>query len=1447
MNSETQYYPLTHPQKIIWHMEKFFPCTSLAVIAGTITLQENVDCSILNRAINYIIENNEGLRLRLVEYEGQPRQYVADYSPYDIEVLDFRNKDKKEFYLWEEEQARTPFSLIDHDLFYFAIVKVNECDTAVLIKTHHLVSDGWTMTLIASQVIENYLILSGRILHIIQPKPSYLDYIFSEEEYKKSDKMQKAREYWLNKYEMGYEVAKLKSRTSNDISTRSCRKTFILPEKLYKKILEYTKANGISVFSLYACAVSMYISRVTGKESFNFGTFILNRSNKREKEIMGMFANTVPLMVKINSNENLKEFAKQIAGEFLSVLKNQKYPHDMLKCDLRQKLSTEESLIDIILSYQNAKLSNESKEMKYKSRWHFNENQTHSLTIDINDRENEGKLIISYDYLEEIFYAKEIDFIHDHIVRLLWHALDNPEKPICHLDMLSETEKRKVLFDFNNTACYYPKEMTLDRVFEEQAHRTPDNVAVISDNETLTYRQLNDKAEKLAYILRQQGVNCDDIVGIMMHRSLDMMVSILAVLKAGAAYMPIDPDYPHDRIAYMLDDSKAAVLLVCQRKISIRYIGRIITVDHRELDETEWVSVEKVHNSRNLAYVIYTSGSTGKPKGVMIEHYSVINRIYWMQRKYPLTDDDIILQKTTYTFDVSVWELVWWFFAGARMCFLEPGDQKFPDRIIAAVERYKVTVMHFVPSMLQAFLEYLEVSHDETRLHTLKRVFASGEALTLNQVHKFDHLLNKSNGTKLTNLYGPTEATVDVSYYDCLTGDKCKSVPIGKPIDNTQLYILDSYHNLLPIGVAGELYIAGDGLARGYINKPELTKERFVNNPFKPGEKMYKTGDLARWMSQGDIEYLGRIDHQIKIRGFRIEVGEIETQIESYPNIKQAVVIAKNDERSSLTHLCAYFTAGELVEIGKLKNFLSTQLPEYMVPGNFMQVPQIPLSANGKVDRNALSVIMMNEDEYRLVPAVTQEQEILAEAFKKELNLKEIGINQNFFELGADSLKVINVLVTVFKYGWGIEMQDFYRYPTIELLCRKITSQYLQMMETAAVSDTPETCIRSVYKNRGGRRKKSDGAILLTGATGFLGSHILHQLAITTDRKIYCLVRKTNCKRIDTKFSQFMHYYFDDDLLHHLGNRIILVEGDITIPNFGLTAANYKQLTEEVSVIVHCAALVKHYGMYEEFEKVNVAGTKVVVDFAADSGANFYHISTLSVSGEYLVSIDSKKKVFSEKDFEIGQNLEENVYVKSKFEAEKIVKKACKNGVAASILRIGNLTARFSDGKKQIDVHTNSFEKHLSVLFELGMVSDNILDIDVEFTPVDSCASCIVKLIEKNVMKDVLHLINKRYVKLNRIVDLFNKKSSLIQILSLEDFLEKVKKRENSSQYLFYLMGEKNFSIMDGFRSNIEIDARYSLQVLKKYGIEWPEINDKYILEFFNGWIKDDENQLSKA
>jgi amino acid adenylation domain-containing protein len=665
----------------------------------------------------------------------------------------------------------------------------------------------------------------------------------------------------------------------------------------------------------------------------------------------------------------------------------------------------------------------------------------------------EGSLACELHYDAALIDGEEAASFASRYVALLANVVAAPGAAIRRLEVVGEEERRQLLEAWNDTRRDYTSDACLHQLFEQQATRTPDATALLFEEERLTYRELNERANRLAHSLRRLGVGPDSRVGLLMERSTEMVVALLGTLKAGGAYVPLDPSYPQERLRFMLDDSRVGVLLTQQRFVALtegtEAAGRLVVLDdaHLLMQGEEVANVESGVAEDNLCYVIYTSGSTGRPKGAMNTHRAVRNRLLWMQDEYGLKQQDRVLQKTPFSFDVSVWEFFWPLMTGAGLVLARPGGHQDAAYLAETIMRHEVTTLHFVPSMLQVFL----AEPGAASCVSPTRVICSGEALTFELQERFFSLLRAG----LHNLYGPTEAAVDVTYWACERGGARQFVPIGRPIANIRIYLLDPDMNLVPGGAAGELHIGGVGLGRGYLNRPGLTAEKFVPDPFstEPGARLYKTGDLARHLPEGSIKYLGRIDHQVKIRGLRIELGEIEAAMRGRAGVKDAAVVCV--EEGGEKRLVGFYTSASVEVDDGLRQFLSASLPAYMLPTRFVRLDALPVNVNGKTDRKAL-VELARADERRgtYVAPRTPLEEKVAEVWARLLGHERVSVEDHFFDLGGHSL-----LATQIAHGLREALQVdvplawfFDGAPTVAGLAAFIEARQIQSAEDAELA-----------------------------------------------------------------------------------------------------------------------------------------------------------------------------------------------------------------------------------------------------------------------------------------------------------------------------------------------------------------------------------------------------------
>jgi amino acid adenylation domain-containing protein len=824
-------------------------------------------------------------------------------------------------------------------------------------------------------------------------------------------------EYWLKKISgeiPEHFLPKKNDQNSGHSVEYSCIK-YEVPANIANELIKYGKNSDLSIHVLIVAALSIVIQRYSG-----LNTVLIGSTKLKQDGYKNLIIHKLSLQ-----NVNFKDFIIAVKESLSEDFNYSNYPFEKLYDHLKRIRNLDNlQLFDI--GFVSTNIQNT-----------FPSEYPYSLKIEFS--RNEESAIFTTHYNNNLYNENLIRSFIAHVLNIFNNFSENLKLPVFQIQILSEEEKRLLLIDFNNSSSEFPSDTTVMQLFEQQVDITPEAIAVINKDEVITYKELNSRANSLASLLKEKGVIPNSVVAIMVERSIEMITGIYGILKSGGAYLPIDPYGPEDRKKHMIDDSKAHILLTQEHFLSVPLDAKIEKINLNDINIYKGSAIDaKLNKPNDLAYVIYTSGSTGNPKGVMIEHRSLVNRLNWMQKKYPIQPSDTILQKTPYTFDVSVWEIFWWSLTGSKVCMLEPGGEKNTSTIINTIHSNHISVSHFVPSMLNTVLEVVANDNDKIKkLASLKQIFSSGEALLLNYIEKFNNSLGKANGTKLTNLYGPTEATVDVTYYDCPTENPITRVPIGNPIDNVQLYVISREKQLQPIGIAGELCISGIGLARGYLYNESLTKEKFIPNPFGEG-RLYLTGDLARWLPDGNIEFLGRLDHQVKIRGNRIELGEIECQLNKLEQIQESVVLALGSESDKF--LCAYIVSENEINGSTLKDHLSKSLPDYMIPAFFIRMGKLPLTPNGKIDRKALP-LPQTIDAEKYIPPRTDTEKKLIEIWAQLLNIgnEKISATANFFDMGAHSLKV-TMLINKIHSAFKIELQPTYIFenPKLSDIANKI-------------------------------------------------------------------------------------------------------------------------------------------------------------------------------------------------------------------------------------------------------------------------------------------------------------------------------------------------------------------------------------------------------------------------
>lgn len=1034
-------FPVSFSQQSMWFYDRISNGNPVFNLSSAVRITGELNLEYIRASWKNIVKRHEAMRTTFRNINGNPVQVINEDMEVEIREVDLSHipadAREKEIDMLLKEESRFVFNLEQGPLFRFGLFILGENEFVFSMTTHHIISDGWSNTIIVNEFFGCYRsLLRGREPVFEEMPVQFADYAYWEREEFKGQKPDKHMAYWGKQLanpttlELPVDKVRPKNRTYEGGYEK-----LIIPEVLAGKLKSLCSSEGVTLFMLVLAAFQTLLHRYSGQNDIFTGTVVANRNKREVEKVDGPFINTLVLRTDFEGDPGFMELLKRVKKTTLDAYEHQELPFDKMLEELKTERDPSRSpLFQVMFILHN----NEKSEMKLdglimQEMDVFSNMAPFDLRLQLWESDNGIKG--GFDYNIALFEPSTVAAISMHLLNLLENVVKNPMENTSKLKFITKAEERQLLFDFNDTKADFPENKVINDYIEEQASKEPENVAVIFGERKVSYGELNRKANRLARLLKEKGVKPECIVAIMMERSVEMITAIMAVEKAGGAYLPIDPHYPADRIDYILTDSRTGILLTHKGFTGYKIPDNIemLDLDDESVFSPDDTDLHEKASPCNISYVIYTSGSTGKPKGTLIEHKSLVNRLNWMQKKYPIDREDVILQKTPYTFDVSVWEMFWWSMAGAKVCFLEPGAEKDPGSIVQAIEKNHVTVIHFVPSMLGIFLEYLKETGETYRVAGLKQVFASGEALTPSQVRDFKALL-AVNGTQLANLYGPTEATIDVSYFDCTCSGEIDSIPIGKPIDNTKLFIMDRNMQLQPVGAAGELCIGGVGLAREYLGKPELTREKFVRNPYEPGERIYRTGDLARMRHDGNIEYIGRIDFQVKIRGLRIELGEIEKQLNTHPAVKESVVIAWKKSEGDI-HLVGYVVCGnnQSAEPHQLQGFLEKSLPEYMVPRVFVLLDKMPLSPNGKIDRKDLPTPVISGNNIYTAPD-NESERVLVDVWQQVLGIENIGTSDNFFETGGDSLKAMQVVIHLKKRGLQLELKDLFEHQTIRKL-----------------------------------------------------------------------------------------------------------------------------------------------------------------------------------------------------------------------------------------------------------------------------------------------------------------------------------------------------------------------------------------------------------------------------
>ncbi|HEJ6926013.1 TPA: amino acid adenylation domain-containing protein [Serratia marcescens] len=1033
--------PLSFAQQRLWFLTQLEGMSETYHIPLALRLHGRLDRQALQHSLDALYARHESLRSRFITREDRPQVQILPANGLPLAFHDLRRHPAQADKLCRQA-ATQPFDLTQGPLVRAALIRLADEEHLFLLTCHHIISDGWSTGILLRELGALYGALRRGDADPLPPLTlQYPDYAAWQRRYLTPERLAAQAQYWRETLIGAPALLTLPTdRPRPTVQSFSGGEVPIaIDAELTQALRQFSRQHGGTLFMTVLAAWSLVLARMAGQQELVIGTPEANRGRLETESLVGFFVSTLALRIDLRDDPDLPTLIARIRHTVLTAQENRDLPFEqVVELVNPPRHLGYTPLFQVMLAWQDGSvrdiplpgLQAELAGLEYSAA-------KFDLTLDLADT-GEG-ISGTLNFATALFDRATAERYGVYLVQALRAMTLNSPRSVSHIDLLPPAEREHLLHDWNRTERDYPLDQTLAALFEQQVRRTPHATALVSGAESLSYAQLNARANRLAHALIARGVGPDSRVAVCAERGLNMVTALFGILKAGGAYVPLDPAYPGERLQYILQDADPVLLLADAAGRAA--LGEPATPQLAlEAVLPETLSAENPApraQASHLAYVIYTSGSTGKPKGAMNEHRGVVNRLVWMQEAYGLTAADTVLQKTPFGFDVSVWEFFWPLMVGARLVMAKPEGHKDPDYLSRAIEQYGVTTLHFVPSMLQSFLADGQAA---TRCGQVVRVMCSGEALPAALVAEFYRRLPQA---ELHNLYGPTEAAVDVTAWHCSREAERVSVPIGRPIANTRIYLLDERGQPVPLGAVGELYIGGVQVARGYLNRPELTAERFLSDPFAPGGRMYRTGDVARYLANGDIEYLGRNDQQVKIRGFRIECGEIEAALATHPAVREAVVDARavGDDKRLVAWVVPAADVAEETLAGALRQHVSAALPDYMVPSAWVVVAALPLSPNGKLDRRALPEPQGAQSQAAYEAPQGEHETLLAAIWRELLNVERVGRHDNFFELGGHSLLAVKLMAQLRRAGWGANVQTLFSTPTLSALAQAMSAQ----------------------------------------------------------------------------------------------------------------------------------------------------------------------------------------------------------------------------------------------------------------------------------------------------------------------------------------------------------------------------------------------------------------------
>ena len=1382
--------PLSYAQTGVYFDCLKNPTSTIYNIPYLLSYPTGTDAQKLADAVKQVVDCHPELSVYFTTEGDAIVQTLADRQPADVT---FASMTDNELTTYKQAFVR-PFNLQKPPLYRFEVV-TTESGVHLLMDIHHLVFDGGSADLLIRQISA---VLEGQT---VEPENyTYLQFVHDQQKAAESESFKASEQFFAEKLQTCEGASEIPADLPKTDEQGLIGEAVCLPD--YERATAFCRDRQITPAHLFLAATAYVVSRYTNNRDVYLCTVSSGRSNLKIADTVGMFVNTLALGLSID-DVTVGDFLTQASETFDATLRHEDYPFARIATDYGFRPS-------IAYAYQVGVLSEYTVGGKSISQELLELNvPKFKINIKIESR----GVVVQYD--DAVYSQVLAESLAESIVAVAQRMMAQPEGKVRQLSIVSQSQE-EALNRIRQTATGDAPFKFFHDCIHHFAQKQPDHEALVAIDGTYTYQEMDRLTDTIAAALHNQGVKARDRVALLLPRTSRLILSLFGVLKADAAYIPCDPEYPADRIKLILEDSEARYIITTSDRLQSVPAGKGIDVETLLVyDGDSQVSTDITPD--DLAYLIYTSGSTGRPKGVMLRHEGICNYLYGHPANVfangVLTDTDRILSVTTISFDAALQDIGMAYYNGKTLVVATEEQANNPLDLARLINGQGVNMVSGTPSRWQTWLTSDDFCN---AISKVKLCRAGGEKFS-------DQLLNQLRSVtkaRIFNCYGPTEITVASNNKELTTATV---VTVGKPQLNVREFIVDCDGNELPIGVVGELYIGGKGVARGYNNLDEMTRERFIDYH---GERIYKSGDYAKWLSDGDVVILGRTDHQIKLRGLRIELGEIENVMLKVEGMKKVVILIR--KINGKEHLCAYYTADREITPDALKAEISKHLTQYMVPTAYLQLKEMPMTPNGKTDVKALPEPQLAVTSAYEAP-LNDTERTFCDIFANILQMDKVGATDNFFELGGTSLVVTRIIIEADKAGLHVAYGDVFANPTPRLLARLVTGETDEQEGNTPVVNYDYTAINALLqRNTLQAFKKGErqplGNVLLTGATGYLGMHILRDLIDSDAENIYCLVRGKTLNAAESRLRTLLYYYFSDAFKPLFGTRIHVVLGDVT-SDFG------SGLT--INTVINCAAVVKHFSEGTEIEDVNIGGAQRCVDFCLKTGAKLVHISTASTRGLWAGEI--KTDVFTEQRFYMGQYLG-NKYIYSKFMAERLILEAVAlHGLNAKIMRVGNLAARSTDGEFQANFSTNSFMGRIKVYNMLGCCPYGMRNKRVEFSPINEVAHAIVLLATTPKCCTVFHPYNIHTQFLGDVLTGLTTVGEGVRFVEQEEFQQTmdeagndpVKAKQMSSLLAYQDMahGQKT--------ADVARDNDYTTQVLYRLGFAWSPTSWDYVERMF--------------